>query len=632
MTHSHHLCLVWGFLLLSVRFLSAQVQSAGTPQFSFDASLPTYVLPALNTAKAQAKERENPLYSLPSDVQLTLENAGKMTEADNGDRTWHLAIESPQGKSIGVFYEDFYLPPGAKLFMYDAKGEQIKGAYTYRNNTPNGKFFTGFIHAKRAIIEYYEPAEVAGEGHFTIFRIDQTVNAAAAEKNALLDFGFGTASECHVNAACAEGDDFAEERKGVCRVMMTVEEGTAWCTGTLLNNVRNDETPYVLSAFHCTDGYTPLYDLWRFDFQYAAADCPNPAEEPGYQSMFGCQYRAGRQATDFQLLEINQSIPSGYDVLFNGWDRSAEAPTSAVLLHHPTADIQKISRDNQPLIIHPSSINWNNDVTTPAERHFKATLDVGTFEIGSSGCAFFDENKRVTAQLHGGFPGCEDAVIYAGRLHYSWDEGTTDAEQLAPWLDPDGTGAEFTDALTPTGDEIYTISGTINNQNGAGVAGVLVRANGDDTMSTMTDETGNYSLELPAGGAYSVSYSKNYNVTNGVFTSDILKMRRVILTYEDYPDPYTRMAGDVNGTNSEPSTADIIVIRQLALNTITEFPNDVPSWRFVPAIYEFPDENNPWSEPVPSGIFVNDLQQNIIGADIIGIKTGDVNGSANPGE
>lgn len=611
---------------------AAQVASPALPVFSDKISLQkieTVALPALEKAQVSAARKvENPLYSLPVGVNFSLENAGTWTDLAGGDRVWHLRIASPEGRGIALFYEDFYLPAGARLFMYDAEKTQVKGAYTSRNNQASGKFFTGFVQSAEVIVEYFEPAEAAGEGRFTIFRADQTVQSAAAEKSALM-LGFGTSLDCEVNANCPVGNPYADLKNGVCRVMMTVEEGTAWCTGTLLNNMRNDETPYVLSAFHCTDTYTPLYDLWRFDFHYAGANCENPTAEPAAQSLFGAIFRAGRQDTDFQLVEITEDIPASYGLQFNGWDSSEATPERLTLLHHPSADIQKISLDTHSLAVHPSPLNWNNAVTTPAGYHFAATLDVGTFEIGSSGAAWFDENQRVTAQLHGGFPGCEEATIYGGRLFYSWDSGASDAENLAPWLDPDATGAEFTDALPQAGDETATISGTILTQNGDPVAGVTVRANGNDAMSALTDAQGNYSLELPTGFSYTVSYEKNYNPANGIATSDIVKIRRVVLTYEEYPDIYTRIAGDTNGGLSGPTTGDIVVIRQLILDPEAGFSSGVASWQFIPALYVFPDANNPWTEPIPSGIFVENLTEDVSGVGIVGIKIGDMNDTVN---
>lgn len=619
-------------LAFSVR---AQISSFGTPYYSFPATekdnSATVSLAQPTAVDIKSKDSENPLFSLPSFQDLSLENSGIWQDLPNGDRVWHLKIEQEQETGTALFYKDFYLPEGAKLWYFNEDKSQVKGAYTSANNKAHGKFFTGFVKDKTAYVQYYEPKEVKGQGHFTIFRIDQMLYKEET-KSAVLNFGFGTSESCHLNVNCTEGDDWQDEKRGVCRIMMVVEEGTAWCSGTLLNNERADETPYVLSAFHCTDGFTPMYDFWRFDFNYETENCVNPDTEPNFQSLLGCHYRAGRRENDFQLLEIDALIPSSYNVYFNGWDRSAGAPSETTLIHHPSADIKKISQDNQTLVIHPNQINWNNEVSTPPNRHFRGTLDAGTFQVGSSGCPFFNAQGRVVAQLHGGNLGCTNAIVYGGRIHHSWDDASTEEESLAAWLDPDNTGVMTVDALQPESTGSAIVSGRIKTQGGEGIAGVTVRVNGEEETAYTTGINGTYEFELPVGGQYLFSFEKNFNASNGVFTSDIIQIRRVILNLEDFDSPYDIYAGDVSGNDAIPATSDIVIIRQMILNLIDEFPNGVDAWRFIPQAYVFPDPTNPFTEQIPDAIFISDLQNDILNIDIIGVKTGDVNRSANPEE
>ena len=68
---------------------------------------------------------------------------------------------------------------------------------------------------------------------------------------------------------------------------MVFQQGMGWCSGSLINNTRNDGTPYYLTAFHCQHGYTPYYHLWRFDFNYEAVGCDNPPSIPSFQPMIG---------------------------------------------------------------------------------------------------------------------------------------------------------------------------------------------------------------------------------------------------------------------------------------------------------------------------------------------------------
>jgi len=67
----------------------------------------------------------------------------------------------------------------------------------------------------------------------------------------------------------------------------------------------------------------------------------------------------------------------------------------------------------------------------------------------------------------------------------------------------------------------------------------------------------------------------------------------------------------------------------LILAIDTELANNT-SWRFVPASYVFPVPTNPWFEHFPEVINVNDLSGDELNRNFIGVKIGDVNGSAVP--
>ncbi|MEO0732872.1 MAG: T9SS type A sorting domain-containing protein, partial [Bacteroidota bacterium] len=102
---------------------------------------------------------------------------------------------------------------------------------------------------------------------------------------------------------------------------------------------------------------------------------------------------------------------------------------------------------------------------------------------------------------------------------------------------------------------------------------------------------------------------------------------RHILGVNLLDSPYKHIAADVDG-NREIDVADIINIRRLILGLSDTYPNDMPSWAFVPADYEFAELDNPWAEAFPSVSNFNDLTASVIDADFIGAKLGDVNGSA----
>ena len=105
-----------------------------------------------------------------------------------------------------------------------------------------------------------------------------------------------------------------------------------------------------------------------------------------------------------------------------------------------------------------------------------------------------------------------------------------------------------------------------------------------------------------------------------------MKISKHILNVDLLNGPYKRIAADANRSGTI-TTLDLIQIRKLILNVITAFPNNT-SWRFVDANYDFPESTNPWYETFPELINENNLAGDILDADFVGVKIGDVNGSA----
>lgn len=630
---------VWIFLLLtgiSASSIRAQQSIGGlpwglTPEFKTTMEvIPVQLLNPPNIAQLKRDDERNPgfRFAAPILTDLNLDNSGGWTEMPNGDRFWTLKLMAPGALSLAVLYDDFYLPSGSRLYMYNSEGTSVLGAYTPRNNSKSGRFLTGFIPGDQAIIEYYEPASERGQGSLRIFRVEYAyADTHEASQKVLSDFG--TSWSCHLNAVCTEADSLSEQRRSTCRIMMVVEEGMGYCSGTLMNNTANDGKPYVLSAFHCMDGYTPLWDLWRFDFNYQSSTCNNPSVEPAYQSVLGCDNRAGRRENDFLLLELFYPIPPSFQAFFAGWDRSTAVPMRSAFFHHPLGDIKKVTIDSQAAVIQNTPIQWNNQVTTPTAHHFKVLPDRGTFQVSSSGAGLFNQQKRIVGQLHGGLPSCDSTIAYFGRLALSWNGGGSSLTRLRDWLNPQGTDTLFWDGIENPNNQGMSISGTVKTENNMPIPGVKVWISGISGDTVITDASGSFVFEsLSPNAVYTLGLSKNTSHSNGVTTMDMVRIQRQILSIESLGSPYKQFAADVNRSNGV-STLDLVLMRRLILSIANQFP-DVESWQFFPANYNFEDPENPFPELTPNQVLLGALSQSVQ-IEITGIKTGDVNGTANPG-
>jgi hypothetical protein len=260
------------------------------------------------------------------------------------------------------------------------------------------------------------------------------------------------AEGCEVNVKCPEGDAWQNEIRGVMRIMIVKDGAGYWCSGSVLNNVRNNRIPYVLTADHCFEGATAS-DLqqWMFYFDYVSPTCVNPFVNPTPKTMTGATLKShggngGETGSDFCLVLLNQNIPDTFNVYYNGWSRKDTASPSGVCIHHPEGDLKKISTYDKPLITanfpgNPNPCHWEVTWIGTADGH-------GVTEPGSSGSPIFDNLGRIVGDLTGGDSDCDSSSLdlpdYYGKFSWSWDkDGSDSTSRLKDWLDPDSTGIMY---------------------------------------------------------------------------------------------------------------------------------------------------------------------------------------------
>jgi len=171
-------CLRFGLLLLPTLFLTAftsfaQVSEGGLPpSFSLQglsSQVDRLVYPAPDMEILMAEDEQNlrsafpgperMAYSVP--VNLDVRKAGTVEILADGSILRRMAVYIPGALALGVYYSDFHLPDGAKLFLYNEAQTQVIGAFTNANNHESRLFANEFIQGDWSVSNTWNRPEQA---------------------------------------------------------------------------------------------------------------------------------------------------------------------------------------------------------------------------------------------------------------------------------------------------------------------------------------------------------------------------------------------------------------------------------------------------------------------------------------
>lgn len=474
--------LLASFTLCSISF--AQLSEGGEPEsfhntlFTSLAPVPFINMPSFNLAalrSADSIDDQSKLayrFGFNHFVDLGLNNSGVWNTSSSGDKIWQLGITSKNAMSINLTFDDYELPEGATLFIYTTDKKFVLGAFTNKNNDASKKFATDLIPRDSIIIEYDEPAQVAGIVKLHLYRVTHGYRGV---NDFISTRSFGGSGACQVNVNCPLGDLWQHEKRGI---ICLVVGGNEFCSASLVNDVPQDGIPYVLTANHCSGDEAS----WVFRFNWEAPACSDPPSNPASQSLSGGILKAKSDTSDFCLVEITGglaggTIPSSYLPYFNGWS-NADVPADSIIgIHHPSGDIKKISAATNPTTSHfyDGVQCWKIGQWT-----------TGCTESGSSGSPIFDQDHHIVGQLYDGPSACNQSpnlmYDYYGKFSVSWLGTGTNETQLKHWLDPDNTGAVMIDGY----------DGALNSS---------ASTNSKDQFSTIfpNPNDGNFEVSVPSG-------------------------------------------------------------------------------------------------------------------------------------
>ena len=433
--------------LLCTLTASSQVPRGGHPFWEADLSnLEVQHMPAIDLEALQAADAVTDLvksapwrFGEEFDVNLGLEHG--QWSSENGVSVWRAVIEASDALAMSVRFSEFYVPKGAKVFLWNREHIEFIGGFDHRNHKDWGGLATGLVAGQALVVELQVPL---GLEDACALRIDQVVHAyrdiagkAALEAEMLGEARgpYGNSGDCNINVNCPEGATWQCEKRSVALIL---QGGFSVCTGALVNNTAQDGTPLFLTANHCLGGSVAN---WTFVFNHETEGCTGN-NGPTNQVVSGADLLVSNGSSDFGLLLLDETPPESYDVFYAGWDGTdAETVQNATCIHHPSGDLKKICFEEDA----PYHYNAGG-----AAVWWIDAWEDGVTEPGSSGSPLFDQNHRVIGQLYGGSAACagnqnNGQFDYYGRMGVSFNNGITE------YLDPLDLGLEVLDGYPSAG-------------------------------------------------------------------------------------------------------------------------------------------------------------------------------------
>jgi subtilisin-like proprotein convertase family protein len=383
-----------------------------------------------------------PHFAETMEVFVTPDTHGNWEELENGNMVWRLRILSTNAKSLNLGFTKYFMPTGGTLVLYSTDMERVMGPFTPSDNEEHEQLWTPILNGDHLVVEVQVPAEAKDDLQLELKSVNHDY-LGFSNPSALLS------GSCNLDVICGEADGWGivdDYRDIIQSVAVMGQGGGTFCTGFLVNSVREDCAPLFMTANHCgvnnANQAASLVVYWNFQ----NSTCREPGSGAsggngdGQLNDFntGAMHRASYAPSDVTILELDDPVSETANAFYAGWDATETIPGSAIGIHHPSTDEKRISFENDPLL---EGIGLSQNTSDDGDHLIVPDWDIGTTEPGSSGSPIFNADKRVVGQLHGGAAACgNDAYDTYGWFFTSWEGGGTPSTRLKDWLDPDNTG------------------------------------------------------------------------------------------------------------------------------------------------------------------------------------------------
>ena len=418
---------------------AAQLARAGTPasaRHTLDAEVPSLLLPAPDVAALRAEDAErDPFpfrYGAVVPFEAGIESDGRWDEvAETGAFVWRLELSSPGALSLGVLFDQFQIPEGGEVYLYDPERRTVLGAYTSDNHQPNGMLAIQPLAGDRVVVEYVQEGWVTETPRLRVGEVVHDYRGildrlqTASKRNAI----------CYIDINCPQGDPYQDIKRSVVEVLIgrrPVLRRTHQQHGRGRHALLPDRRPLRLDM-------TNVVAIFNYERTGCSSGQLLAVADP-------LGRHAARPLARLRLAAVRvqqRAAGESFQPFFAGWGRTQRRPPSpAIGIHHAQGLPKKISIDNQ--------------APTNGGNMWQVVWEDGQVHGGSSGSPLFNGRKRIIgpACCVSNF-NCGTQQVMYGRLDKFWNQ-----DNLEEWLDPLATGRYGWDGYDPFNPQSIPYYGT----------------------------------------------------------------------------------------------------------------------------------------------------------------------------
>ena len=196
---------------------------------------------AVMNSDRQTSNYKDPFVAFNHKCSFTPKNSGVWRIVGHEYKVWSLRLKSKGAKAIAIVLSGVKLNAGERVYIYN--NHQVNGFS--RNDIPaSGVLPVSFLEGDEIAIEYHVPLNTPS-GTLTIEKVS----------HAYVDVTSGNGISTHGRIAncyaCIDGDSLQLAKRSVVKVITHRDDGTLFCSGTLINNTAKNAVPYILTAEHC---------------------------------------------------------------------------------------------------------------------------------------------------------------------------------------------------------------------------------------------------------------------------------------------------------------------------------------------------------------------------------------------